>query len=436
MALLKTGAIAFGGRMLQLSLGTVTALLLPALMPASDVGTYFLAQVAIAAGAVLAQAGLTLTLPASLGAALARRDVAAAAGICRTALLLCLGASLAVCSVGLLLAQAMPVDGLASLGFDMPVVWAIAAIIPLAALCAVLAEMHRASGGIGIASLLPIAQVAGVALLALAALAFVSPPEVVQFLLAGLAGLLLAVSAAFLALRRRLGVPTPRGAPRLPGLVAEAWPALVASLAALVVSLSDQTIAGLVGGPVAAAHYGIGLRLSALLALPLAVVNATIMPRIVMLWARNRKRQLQHLLTVSATVASCAAGVGLSGLLLLAELGPEPAWDASYAPALTVAVILGCGQFVHTVGGSAGYLLLLLGHQKMFMRLTLIAGALAIAAAVPAMGLFGIVGLAVVMAGANIVQTIATALLARRLLGLDSKARPIKPSRLWRTARP
>lgn len=436
MALLKTGAIAFSGRILQLSLGTVTALLLPALMSASDVGTYFLAQVAIAAGAVLAQAGLTFIIPAPLGEALVRRNLAEAAGICRAALLLCLGASLAVCSVGLLLAQAMPADALASLGFDRSIVWAIVAMIPFAALCAVLAEIHRASGGIAIASLLPNAQGVGVAVFALAALAFVSRPEVVQFLLAGLAGLFLATGAALLALRRRLDVLCPARSPQMPELAAIAWPALVTSLAALVVSFADQTIAGLVGGPVEAAHYGLGLRLSALLTLPLAIVNATIMPQIVMMWARNHKRQLQRLLTASATIASCGAGVGLCGLLLLVALGPEPVWDSSYAPALTVAVILGCGQFVHALGGSAGYLLLLLGHQKVFMRLTLVAGALAITLAVPAMSQFGIVGLAVVMASANVAQTIAGALLARRLLSLDSKARPMNPCRLWRAIRP
>lgn len=436
MALLKTGAIAFGGRILQLSLGAITALLLPALMTASDVGTYFLAQVAIAAGAVLAQAGLTFVIPASLGEALARRDLAEAASICRAALLLCLGVSLVTCSIGLLLAQAVPADALAALGFDRPVVRAIVAMIPFAALCTVLAEMHRASGDITMASLLPNAQGAGVALLALAALALVLRPDVVQFLLAGLAGLFLATGAAFLPLRGRLDVLSRAHSPRVPELAAIAWPALVTSLAALVVSLSDQTIAGLIGGPIEAAHYGLGLRLSALLILPLAIVNATIMPQIVKLWARSRKRQLQHLLTASATIASCGAGVGLLGLLLLAMLGPEPVWDSSYAPALTVAVILGCGQFVHTLGGSAGYLLLLLGHQKIFMRLTLIGGALAIALAAPAMSLFGIVGLAVVMASANVAQTIAGTLLARRLLGLDSKARPINLSRLWRVPRP
>lgn len=434
MALLKTGAIAFGGRILQLSLGTVTALLLPALMPASDVGTYFLAQVAIAVGAVLAQAGLTFVIPASLGKALARRDLAEAAGICRASLLLCMGASLAVCSVGLLLARAMPSAALAALGFDWPVVWVIVAMIPFAALCAVLAEMHRAGGNIAMASLLPNAQGAGVALFALAALAYISRPEIVQFLLAGLAGLFLATGVALFALRRNVDMLSRARAPRVPELAAIAWPALVTSLAALVVSLSDQTIAGLIGGPVEAAHYGLGLRLSTLLSLPLAIVNATIMPQIVTSWARGRKRRLQHLLTASATIASCGAGVGLCGLLLLAALGPEPVWDSSYAPALTVAVILGCGQFVHTLGGSAGYLLLLLGHQKIFMRLTLIGGALAVALAAPAMWLFGIVGLAVVMAGANVAQTIAGVLLARRLLSLDSKARPINPYRLWRVA--
>jgi len=73
-------------------------------------------------------------------------------------------------------------------------------------------------------------------------------------------------------------------------------------------------------------------------------------------------------------------------------------WGERPGDVLNCLPIPGCGQFAHTLGGSAGYHLFLLGHQKMFMRLTLFAGPLAIAAAPPAMRLFGIVGLAVVMA--------------------------------------
>jgi O-antigen/teichoic acid export membrane protein len=431
MVLLRAGAIAFGGKILQLSLGTVAVLLLPALMPASAVGTYFLAQVAIAVGAVLAQAGLTLIAPVYVGEALVRRDLAGAAGFCRAALLLCLVASMVVCAAGLLLAWATPADILASLGFESSVVWAIVAIIPFAALCAVLAEMHRASSDIAMASLLPNGQGAGVALFASFALAFVFHPYVGQFLLAGLAGLFLATSVAFFTLQRRLDMLSAVQAPRLPELAASALPALVTSVAALIVSLSDQTIAGFVGGPVEAAHYGLGLRLSALLTLPLAIVNATIMPQIVALWARGRKRRLQHLLTTSAAVASFCAALGLAGLAAFAALGPQPIWDASFAPALTVAVILGSGQVIHTLGGSSGYLLLLLGYQAAFMRLSLTAGTLAIALAVPAMSWGGIVGLATVMAFANAIQTIAGVFLARRLLGLNSWTRPVSPRRLW-----
>ncbi|GGE39764.1 hypothetical protein GCM10007276_16370 [Agaricicola taiwanensis] len=436
MALLRTSTIALSGRMLQLSLGTAIALLLPLLISPAELGTYFLSQVAIAAGAVLAQSGLTLALPALIGEAIARNDSGKARSLCRTAMLQCLLASAAVCLIGLLLVRTWPAGALASLGIDGLVPVAILAIIPFAALCAVLTEMHRAYRDITLASLLPNAQSGGVAAITLLAFLLALRPSVTQLLFAGLAGLVVAVMIGVGALLRRAELRTPvsRHPVGIAHLALSTWPAFVTSVGGLVISLADQTIAGIIGGAVDAGHYGLGLRLSALLTLPLAIVNAAIMPQIVSLWAKGRRRRLQWLLVSSATTASLCAVLGFGGLAIFAVIGPQPVWDASYEPALLVGVILGFGQLVHTLGGSSGYLLLLLGHQKTFMCLSLTIGGLAIVLASMAMAEWGIVGLAAVMAGANIIQTLACCVMANRLLGLKSHASPISPLRVFRQA--
>lgn len=74
---------------------------------------------------------------------------------------------------------------------------------------------------------------------------------------------------------------------------------------------------------------------------------------------------------------------------------------------------------------------MLLGHQKVFMRVSLLTGATAIAATPWAMAAWGIVGVATVMAAATVAQTILNARLARRLLALDARPRAISPFR-WR----
>ncbi|WP_163591120.1 hypothetical protein, partial [Klebsiella variicola] len=84
-------------------------------------------------------------------------------------------------------------------------------------------------------------------------------------------------------------------------------------------------------------------------------------------WTIGHRRRLQWLLTVTASGATYCALLGFAALVVIDIVGPAPIWDHSYAPALTVAVILGLAQIIHAAGGSSGYLLLLLGYQKAFM---------------------------------------------------------------------
>jgi O-antigen/teichoic acid export membrane protein len=432
MAYLQPGTIVFIGRVLQLLIGTVVGLLLPMAMLPADVGVYFLAQIAIAAGAVTAQAGLTFAIPAIVGQALANNEADEAAAACRSAILLCVICSLGVCLAGWTLLRLLPSI---TTHYDIPgqsFTIAVLAMIPFAALSAILVEMHRAARSITVASLLPSAQGGTIALLLVASLALAQRPTIEILLSAGLAGLAIATITGLAGLPIGLN---PRTAPnfsriKLAALIHAAWPGLLTSLVVLAVSISDQTIAGAIGGAVDAAHYGLGLRLAALLILPLGIVNATIIPHIVERWATGHRRRLQWLLTMTSSGATYCALVGLLALIIVGILGPAPVWDKSYAPALAAAVVLGLGQVIHTAGGSSGYLLLLLGQQKVFMSLSVIVGLPTILIACFAMAHFGTLGLALTMASGNAIQTLSSVILAKRLLGLDASARLVNPLKL------
>ena len=323
--MLRSGTIVLGGKLLQLATAATVALLLPRLMAEADLGVFFLAQVAIATGAAIAQYGLTFTVPASVGEALTRRDDATAGAVCRTALLLCLAMSAVVCVPGWLLAGWTGAPLRASFGGSGSAGPIVLAAIPLAALAAVLAEMHRVSRGMALASLLPNAQGAAGAGLALVAVALAWRLDAAGVLVAGVIGLAAAVGTAIAVLQRRLDLRAASADPaaRLAGLAVLAWPALLTSVGATVVSLADQAVVGAVGGPVDAAHYGLGVRVSSLLSLPLAIVNMTIVPHIVAHWTAGRRRRLQWLLTTSASAAAAGAILGLAGIAALFVIGPD-----------------------------------------------------------------------------------------------------------------
>jgi len=137
-------------------------------------------------------------------------------------------------------------------------------------------------------------------------------------------------------------------------------------------------------------------------------------------WTTGNKDRLQSALSSSASAATTVALAGLvivvaTGWYLIATL-----WGDEFVPVYAIAVILGCGQLVHTAGGSSGYLLLLLGKQQASMWLTFVAAASTAVGAVAAMRMVGPVGVAAVYALSNVVQTLASALLCRRFFGLQT----------------
>ena len=193
---------------------------------------------------------------------------------------------------------------------------------------------------------------------------------------------------------------------------------MITTAVLFVVAQADLWTVALLGNPVELANYGVATRLSWLILLPLATVNGLISPFIVKCWARRSKRTLQRVLTRTATSAALTALIGYACFLLVGSQAITTIWGESYRPVYQIVAIVGLGQVLHTAGGSAGQLLLLLGHQRFVMRVTLAIGACTIVVGILAMKAAGIYGLAVVYSLGLVVQTLAFALRAGQKLGL------------------
>ncbi|WP_313514270.1 oligosaccharide flippase family protein [Pseudomonas sp.] len=235
---------------------------------------------------------------------------------------------------------------------------------------------------------------------------------------------LLAVLICSMALHRALRrLP----APQMPGwrtLLALSLPLWGTNLLLVVLTQADLWILNQLADSAEVALYGAASRLTQLLTLPLLVLNSALVPMISEQHALGQHARLQSLLRDSAALAALPA---ILALFLFAVAGPlllELFFGASYRGAHGVLLILGAGQCVNVLCGSAGYTLMMTGHQRDMLWITGLSGALLIPLALLLGAWFGSSGVALGVATALGLQSLAMCACVRLRLGLVTMASP------------
>ncbi|SHM80785.1 Membrane protein involved in the export of O-antigen and teichoic acid [Bradyrhizobium lablabi] len=305
-------------------------------------------------------------------------------------------------------------------------------MIATAALLGVLAEIHRALYGMVAASFLPIFQALTVCVYVIVALVFKLPLSVSNLLTSSLLAAGMGIVLGLVQLRRimRPWARQPIQLARKSEILAQSWPNLITATSFVVASQLDIWVVGLGGSASDVGCYGLAQKLGSMLSIPITIVSLTILPHIVTNWARHRRLYLQWLLRLSATGATLAALVGFISLAGFGNSIIKMAWGDSYSRAFEVALILGAGQVIFSAGGVSGYVLILLGRQKVAMVSTLLIAGLTVLLAVWAMFNFGIVGVAAAYATSSAVQMLTNVLLVRKFYQLRSNAWFINPLRV------
>jgi len=196
-------------------------------------------------------------------------------------------------------------------------------------------------------------------------------------------------------------------------------PMLVTNVTAFALSFqSDLWLLGIFRAQEEVALYGAAARLLFLINAPLMVINAVVPPTVAALNIEGRRVTLERLLRGTATLGGFAA---LGTFLIFAVLGGSILsllFGAYYRAAAHLLVILGIGQVVHVASGSCTLALLMTGHEKAMMKISITMTALAVAFGIFAAALVGVIGMAYVSAGRLILQNVVTILAVKRLLGV------------------
>lgn len=194
-----------------------------------------------------------------------------------------------------------------------------------------------------------------------------------------------------------------------------AWPSLLTNVASYFLSTGiDVLILGAFRPQAQVAVYGAATRLVILVATPLWILRGVLPPMISELHAQGRMKDLERTLRAGATLAGFPSLLVLLIFLLFGGPVMGVAFGDGYESGATVLGILAIGRMVAVWSGASGVTLLMTGHQKLMMSITLCTGVAAVTGGILVAPRFGAVGIASVTVAVAVVQNFLQLTMVRR----------------------
>ena len=287
-------------------------------------------------------------------------------------------------------------------------------------------EAFRGAGRSKVASLLGGNVTSVLAVLTLAVFLGMSGPPGQHrgaLLFLGLSGIAAAIVSEF-CYRNSPFMPAPRanrsfGYSRIFRL---SWPVAVSSAFAMALAQADIWTVARLGSAENTAIYGAPARLVSFVSAPHALASFVVLPFIAELYAADRKEALQKILSISATVAGLPAILVLATFCLVPVTILEIGFGPGFREGALVLVILSAGQLINAWVGSCGLALMMTGHQKFHMTITVCIGFLQVAVLLLFFRQLQLTGIAMVASASVALTNIAMWMAARKTLGLWTNA--------------
>ncbi len=435
--LVRGGIWALAGRAGSAVLGLGLTLALARILPPDDLGAYFLAASVVSFFGILSCLGLDYAVLRVVADARARGRFRSARRAMVRGLLIATagGAFFAVAYAGVVgpwLAEAL---------FRSPVLVAVvgptAIWIALAALQNVLANTLRGLEDIRGWALVGGVVPGGLALVLVVAAGLLIPaPTLVSLLpLVVLAAGVNVSVGLVMALRRRNPDPSDDSDVAPGELLAQAWPLLVFNLATYFVANADIWILGALLSDEEVAVYAAAVRLVLVASVGLRILNVFLAPLVARLHVAGQRARLEELLRTTAALAAWPALVLLVVLAVFGRPVLSGLFGTFYGAGWAVLALRSAGQAADVLGGSSGITLVMTGHQRTLMVLSLAAGVVSVLGAILLVPAAGMEGVAFAFAAGMLLQQGSMVWAARRLAGVWTHAYPATPARLYRRAR-
>lgn len=409
------------GRVVSIVLGVGINALLARLLSPTELGAYFTSFTLVIVGAVIAQLGLDRALVKVVAASIGVGEP----GRARRAIqrILTIGGASALAG-GLLLAFVLgPL--LADHVFHSSVV---ATVMPLTggwlaatALQSLMVETFRGLQDFGRATLYDALLVDIVMATTLGAVYMAGTDHLGIRWAVGIAGLI-TLGVTLLGarhLRRAVRTVVGDGALQRREVFDIAWPSLITNVAIYFLGSGiDLLVLGAFRPQADVALYGAATRLVTLVATPLWIIRGVMPPIIAELHAQGKNRQLEETLRAGAALAGIPSLLILTVFLLFGGTVMQFVYSPYYRQGATILVILSAGRLFAVWAGAAGITLMMTGHQRAMMTITLMTGVLSVTAGILAAPRHGAVGVATATASVAVLQNVLQVVLAKRFVGV------------------
>ncbi len=452
---LRHGAVwVVAGRTLGIGTTVLVGFAVPRFLAAEDYAAFALMSSVIVFAGGLAMFGLNGTMVRFLSERLGTGDQDGAARALRVGFRLAIVSSAIVAGVtGIYLA----VGGMGwfDLAFDPTVVMLVCAGVILLALQQLAAESLRGLHELRLASVLSGGQFGGpiTNLLFLAGLVVATQLVSVDHLTLHIALGLFIAALAFTApisiacLRRTARRSLLEGETNrtlrsdrdeLRRIVAVCTPLAILCGLSFAATQADLWIAGALCAKEDVALYAAARRLAVMVAMPLQMINLTVMSSIPELYVQGRTADLQRLLRRSALIGAAPSLAVLLVILWKPATVLGIIFGEYYRNGAELLVLLSFGQLALVMAGSCALTLSLTGHQRTALRISLLSAGLLAVAGPLATWLFGLRGLAAAVVAATVTECGLQWAITRKLLGVWTHCAPgelVNMLRPWRAER-
>ena len=419
--LLRGSSWVLAGRVGSVVLGVVINAFLARLLSPAEYGAYFTNFTLVMVGSLIAQLGLDRAVVRLVAASLGT----GVPGRAREAIRITLGLGAAGAAVaGAALAIGLG-PALARNVFDSEIV---ATVLPISAgwlfataLQSLLVETFRGLQHFGLATIFDSLLVDVLAATTFGALVAFGTSRMslaaVLWILTGITGLVALLAALFLRPRyARLGSD---GHLERGEVAAIAWPSLITNVSIYFLGTGvDLLVLGAFRPQPDVALYGAATRLVTLVATPLWIIRGAMTPLISELHAQGRTKELERTARAGATLAGLPSFVVLLAFLALGPFVMNVLYGSYYEDGAGVLAILSLGRMLAVWAGPCGMTLMMTGHQRAMMVVTVVTGLLSVGLGALAAPEFGGAGVATTTTAVIVLQNALLLVLARRRVGV------------------
>ena len=195
-------------------------------------------------------------------------------------------------------------------------------------------------------------------------------------------------------------------------------PLMLTDLMIYITSQVDIWVLGAFRSQPEVAQYGVVVRIVSLVGILLVAVNAVVAPIVAEMYASNKKREMENVIRLMATLAGFPAMLVLLGFIFLG--GPLLNWAFGdfYENGAVVLALLGIGKLATVLTGSCGITLMMTGYQKIMMKITMFNGIFSTLISILLVERFGVEGLAIGMALSMIIMNLLMWYFAKMRVGI------------------